>query len=356
MSKNKLKTQEEVINWLHEIYPNIEIISKYTGANQKVRFRCNDCGHEWETTVRSVRFSKHGCPKCGVQKMFTQKTVEHAKEFLKDSNFEFLKLVSESNGNKKAIFEVKCKKCGAIRRTNLSNLKRFGCDHCAHLYKMPQSAPKTQEQFIKEASYVHNNFYDYSKSIYKNNHTKIIITCPIHGDFIITPNKHLYAQRGCPICRGSSLEKITQSVLQSNQIKYIPQFFVDINGKHFFIDFKIEINGKTVFIETNGEQHYKSVSIWGGDAQFEWQKERDALLERYCKKNGIILYWIKYNEIIRDRVQEIVQELTAATNTKVLCENQSKSGKTESVDPEVTEETKESSAPYSVETETEKSE
>ena len=93
--------------------------------------------------------------------MFTQKTVEHAKEFLKDSNFEFLKLVSESNGNKKAIFEVKCKKCGAIRRTNLSNLKRFGCDHCAHLYKMPQSAPKTQEQFIKEASYVHNNFYDY---------------------------------------------------------------------------------------------------------------------------------------------------------------------------------------------------
>ena len=76
--------------------------------------------------------------------MFTQKTVEHAKEFLKDSNFEFLKLVSESNGNKKAIFEVKCKKCGAIRRTNLSNLKRFGCDHCAHLYKMPQSAPKTQ--------------------------------------------------------------------------------------------------------------------------------------------------------------------------------------------------------------------
>ena len=35
--------------------------------------------------------------------MFTQKTVEHAKEFLKDSNFEFLKLVSESNGNKKAI-------------------------------------------------------------------------------------------------------------------------------------------------------------------------------------------------------------------------------------------------------------
>lgn len=46
MSKNKLKTQEEVINWLHEIYPNIEIISKYTGANKKVRFRCNDCGYE----------------------------------------------------------------------------------------------------------------------------------------------------------------------------------------------------------------------------------------------------------------------------------------------------------------------
>ena len=356
MNKNVLKTQEEVINWLHEVYPNIDIISAYTGANNKVKFRCKDCSYEWETTVRSVRFSKHGCPKCGVQKMYTQKSLNNVKKSLEDSNFDFLDIVSEAHDGKPAIYKVKCKKCGAIRQTNASNLKRFGCDHCAHLFNMPQSLPKTQEQFIKEASHIHNNFYDYSKSIYKNNHTKITITCPIHGDFIMTPNKHLYAQKGCPIYRGSSLEKITQSVLKSNNINYIPQYFVNIDGKHFFIDFKIEVNNKIIFIETNGQQHYKSVRIWGGDTQLELQKERDLLLEKYCNENGIILYWIKYDEIIRDRVQEIVQEITAASNTKVLGENQSKSGKAEIANPEVTEEIKASSAPYSVETETEKSE
>lgn len=356
MNKNKLKTQKEVEDWLHEIYPNIEIISNYTGANNKVRFKCKDCGYEWETTVRSVRCSKHGCPKCGVQKMYNQMSIANVKKSLENSNFDFLGVISESHNRKPAIYKVRCKKCGVIRQTNASNLKRFGCDHCAHLYNMPQSLPKTQEQFIKEASYIHNNFYDYSKSVYKNNQTKITITCPIHGDFIMTPNKHLYAQRGCPICRGSSLEKIAQSVLKSNNINYTPQYFVNINGKHFFIDFKIEINNKIIFIETNGQQHYKSVRIWGGEAQFELQRERDLLLENYCKKNGIILYWVKYDEIIRNRVQEIVQEITAAPNTKVLGENQSKSGNAEIANPEVIEEIKKSSTLYSVETEPEKSE
>lgn len=51
-----------------------------------------------------------------------------------------------------------------------------------------------------------------------------------------------------------------------------------------------------------------------------------------------------------------MQEITAASNSKDLNDNQSKSGKAEIANPEATEETKESSAPYSVETEPEKSE
>ena len=46
---------------------------------------------------------------------------------------------------------------------------------------------------------VHNNKYDYSKSIYLNTITKILITCPIHGEFFQTPYTHLRGS-GCPEC------------------------------------------------------------------------------------------------------------------------------------------------------------
>ena len=46
--------------------------------------------------------------------------------------------------------------------------------------------------FIKKANKKHNNFYDYNKVKYINSKTKIIITCPSHGEFEQTPANHLY--------------------------------------------------------------------------------------------------------------------------------------------------------------------
>jgi hypothetical protein len=50
---------------------------------------------------------------------------------------------------------------------------------------------RTQEEFIKLASQKHNNKYNYSKVIYKNNTTKVEITCPKHGNFMQIPKDHL---------------------------------------------------------------------------------------------------------------------------------------------------------------------
>ena len=43
----------------------------------------------------------------------------------------------------------------------------------------------TQEQYIKKANIIHDNYYDYYKTIYINCRTYIIITYPKHGDFLI---------------------------------------------------------------------------------------------------------------------------------------------------------------------------
>lgn len=49
----------------------------------------------------------------------------------------------------------------------------------------------TKDTFINKALKVHNNKYDYSKVNYVNNHTKVCIICPEHGEFWQQPNLHL---------------------------------------------------------------------------------------------------------------------------------------------------------------------
>lgn len=58
----------------------------------------------------------------------------------------------------------------------------------------------TTEEFIQRANEVHSNKYDYSKSIYRGSNIPIIITCPIHGDFIQNRPLHHLEGVGCPKC------------------------------------------------------------------------------------------------------------------------------------------------------------
>lgn len=87
---------------------------------------------------------------------------------------------------------------------------RLGCVECINQSKRNRYA-FTLDQFIEEARKVHGNLYDYSKSIYKNNNTKICVICPKHGDFYVTPANHIHNKHKCYHCsvmiRGSKRRK-----------------------------------------------------------------------------------------------------------------------------------------------------
>ena len=68
------------------------------------------------------------------------------------------------------------------------------------------SKRKTVEEFIEKAREIHGDKYDYSKVEYINNHTKVCIICPEHGEFWQMPNDHLKGC-GCSSCCG--LKKLT---------------------------------------------------------------------------------------------------------------------------------------------------
>lgn len=66
---------------------------------------------------------------------------------------------------------------------------------------------KTTPEFIVKANLIHNEEYDYSKSIYINVMTKVIVSCPQHGDWEVTPDNHINKKSGCPKCKGFNLTK-----------------------------------------------------------------------------------------------------------------------------------------------------
>lgn len=103
-----------------------------------------------------------------------------------------------------------CHEHGEFLQKPIHHLKGNGCPKCAGNHK------RTTIEFIRDANIVHNDRYDYSKSIYVNNETLLIITCKIHGDFEQVPVSHINLKRGCPKCNGGVPITVGEFIRRSN--------------------------------------------------------------------------------------------------------------------------------------------
>ena len=66
----------------------------------------------------------------------------------------------------------------------------------------------TTNNFIERSKIIHNNKYYYNKTVYKHTRNKVIIICPIHGEFSQNANSHLQGI-GCSQC-GYELNRLKQ--------------------------------------------------------------------------------------------------------------------------------------------------
>jgi hypothetical protein len=94
------------------------------------------------------------------------------------------------------------------------------------------SKNKTTEQFVQEARLVHGDKYDYSKSDYKGKDIKVVIICPVHGDFTQRPHNHLQGQ-GCPKCSGHYMdtEYFKEKASKVHKGKYIYNLVEYVNNE-----------------------------------------------------------------------------------------------------------------------------
>jgi len=96
--------------------------------------------------------------------------------------------------NSKTKVRILCKEHGEFLQNPNSHLNGNGCPYCAGNIRL------TTEEFIEKARLFHGSKFNYEKSIYTGIGDKIIITCPIHGDFEQKAGDHLNGC-GCNQCR-----------------------------------------------------------------------------------------------------------------------------------------------------------
>lgn len=114
--------------------------------------------------------------------------------------------------NSKTPVLIYCFLHGYFKQTPGKHLAGSGCGVCS-LVTQGRKRALTTSEFIEKANKIHGcGFYDYSKSIYIKAKNKITITCKTHGDFTMTPNKHLMGQgcRKCGVLRRTDKQSRTQ--------------------------------------------------------------------------------------------------------------------------------------------------
>ena len=104
-----------------------------------------------------------------------------------------------------------CPEHGEFWQTPSSHLRKRGCPFCANNIKY------TNEKFIEKASAIHHNRYDYSKTKYVNNKTKVCIICPEHGEFWQTPHVHLQG-KGCLKCANRFAYNTKDFIIEAKKI------------------------------------------------------------------------------------------------------------------------------------------
>jgi hypothetical protein len=198
--------------------------------------------------------------------------------------------------NSHTIIDIICPLHGIFQQKPYVHSRGGGCKKCASINRIEKST-KILEDFIEESNLIFNNKYIYDKSVYITNKTDIIVTCPIHGDFITTPNKHLSHKLGCPYCTVRSKgESIISKFLCENGIDYIQEHSFDDCFYKNKLRFDFYLKKFNICIEYDGPQHFKNVKFYKDS--LDEIKIRDSIKNDYCENNNIELIRISYKDNI----------------------------------------------------------
>lgn len=296
MTKEGFITKSRSVHGDKYDYSKVEYVDKETDV-------CIVCPKHGEFFQKPVyHLMGYGCQKCGLESRSSSQS-KGLEKFLEDAKaihgdlYDYSKVEYINAMTKVCII---CPTHGEFWQEPHNHLKGCGCPYCVNKFK------KTDD-FIRQASFIHQGKYSYEKSVYVNAHTKIEITCPQHGSFWQTPFNHLHGH-GCPKCVSpiSKWEKEVFEFVQSLGIECEQSNRKILEG--FEID--IFIPSMAIGIECDGLRWHSELYKAKG---YHLKKSEE------CSAKGIRLIHIFEDEWLfkRDIVESMLRNLFGKTETKI---------------------------------------
>jgi len=230
---------------------------EYIKSSEKVSIICKEHNVFQQTPNNHLR--GQGCRKCVIDNQ-------------KSNTIDFIRKSIEIHGNKfiydevdyKGAFNmvnIKCMIHGNFRQTPNNHLNGSGCYKCSLINKNVRQRSNTID-FIKKSKEIHNNKYNYDKVDYYDNNTKVIITCPIHGDFLQTPSGHKRGY-GCKSCTITVSKEETLWLNSFNIPSINRNVQIIINDRIFNVD-GVDYENNTIY-EFNGDYYHGNPEIFNSN-------------------------------------------------------------------------------------------
>lgn len=293
-------SKDEFKNLLTETDPRFSLIGEFNGVKTLTRFRCNECGKEFDAVPKNVLTGEYVCRVC--------KVIANGEEYKEKLEKRYPgKFTVLSYINSMFPISVKCNECGGVFTVNPYGLLAKGyCQRCGDSHTL------TKEEFEERLNKIHRDRYTLvGKYTILSVKTKFRCNkCNLEWDAL---PKNLLLGHGCPHCNESKGEMAIRTYLQDHNIPFIAQYkFNDCkNAKSLPFDFAILNNDGSVkvLVEFDGLQHYEPIDGFGGMDSFEKTQTNDAIKNEFCDNNGYNLIRIPYWDF--DYIDDILRDCLA---------------------------------------------
>ena len=206
-------TKEEFVDKCEKIHGQKYNYSKsvYINCFTKVCIGCPFHGDFFQTPGNHIY--GQGCPDCGIESSSAQRS-ETKEEFIEKAETVHGKKYDYTHSVYVNSFTKVCIGCpthGEFFQAPFRHKSGQGCPDCA-IHNRAVQKTDTKDSFVEKSERIHSNKYEYTNVVYVNSSTKVSIICPIHGEFLQTPNSHLvgYGCMACGICASTVARTYTK--------------------------------------------------------------------------------------------------------------------------------------------------
>jgi len=334
VSKKKRMTKDEFVKKAQQVHKdesgnplyNYDKVN-YTMGKVKVPITCPIHGDF--LIAPNSHLANHGCPKCGWKRLALVKSdtkdnfVKKAEQIHKDENGNPIYGYDDvTYKNAMTKVDITCPIHGNFNMSPNAHLVGQKCPKCS-LINRANLRRLTKDEFVKRAQQSNkddngNPLYTYDNVDYHRNDEKVNITCPIHGDFLMSPQSHLLGF-GCPRCGESRGEKSIRRHLKEMNITFNSQerfdscFSVGEKSKRCYkLPFDFFIPNIKTAIEVDGIPHFQPKF---GEEQLNSTIFNDKIKNKFVKSSNQI------NKLIRlyydgKNMDELISELNRLLKEK----------------------------------------